>query len=104
MYLQFYNPREPVGGRMVPLGARKRTAASLVEFAIVGPLMFVMILAIFEFGRTLMVMELLTEGARVGCRQAIIEGTTSAQIQSAVTTYLSGIGINGDSAGVIIND
>ena len=104
MYMQHNNAREPVGGWVVPLGGRKRTAAALVEFAIVGPLMFLMILAIFEFGRTFMVMELLTEGARVGCRQAIIEGTTSAQIQQTVTNYLTGVGINGDTVGVSVND
>jgi Flp pilus assembly protein TadG len=66
--------------------------------------MFMMFLAMFEFGRVLMVMELLTEGARIGCRQAIVEGTSSQQIQDAVTTYLAAVGINGDSVGVIVND
>jgi Flp pilus assembly protein TadG len=65
--------------------------------------MFTLILATFEFGRTFMVMELLTEGARVGCRKAIIEGTTSQQIKDAVVNYLAGVGITGDTAGVIVN-
>src|SRR6516165_9060863 len=102
MYVQQYEASEPDGDRM-PLGCAKRLGASLVEFAIVAPIMFLMILAIFEFGRTLMVMELLTEGARVGCRLAIIEGTTSAQIQQVVTNYLTGVGINGDTVGVSVN-
>ena len=79
-------------------------AAALVEFAVVAPLMFMFMLAIFEFGRTFMVMELLTEGARVGCRQAVVEGTTSQQIQNTVTSYLTGVGINGDTVSVIVND
>lgn len=81
-----------------------RKAAAIVEFAFVAPLMFMLTLAIFEFGRTFMVLELLTEGARVGCRMAIVEGTTSQQIQDAVTNYLSQCGINGDTVGVIVND
>jgi Flp pilus assembly protein TadG len=75
-----------------------------VEFAIVAPLMFLFMLALFEFGRTFMVMELLTEGARVGCRKAIIEGTSSDQIKNAVISYLSGVGINGDTVGISVND
>jgi len=66
--------------------------------------MFVLMLATFEFGRTFMVMELLTEGARVGCRQAVVEGTSSQQIQNTVTSYLTGVGINGDTVRVIVND
>jgi Flp pilus assembly protein TadG len=79
-------------------------AAAVVEFAIVAPVLFMMVLAVFEFGRTFMVMGLLTEGARVGCRRAIIEGTSSQQISDAVTTYLSTLGINGDTVSVIVND
>ncbi len=85
-----------------PRQARK--ASALVEFAVVAPVMFMLMLAIFEFGRTFMVMELITEGARIGCRQAIVEGTSSAQIQSAVTSYLTGVGINGESVSVIVAD
>ena len=81
-----------------------RTAAALVEFGFVAPVLILFIFAIFEFGRTFMVMELLTEGARVGCRAAIVEGTTSQQIQDTVTSYLAGVGINGDAVGIIIND
>src|SRR5215471_12452496 len=100
MYVQHCNSPEPAGNRVVRLRGQRRTAANLVEFAIVAPVMFLFIMAIFEFGRTFMVMELLTEGARVGCRQAIVEGTTSAQIQQTVTSYLTGVGINGDTVGV----
>ena len=104
MYLLHYHSEQGVRGTTIPSPTTRRTAAALVEFAFVAPLLFMMILAIFEFGRTFMVLELLTEGARVGCRQAIVEGTTSQQIQNAVTSYLSGVGINGDTVGVIVND
>jgi Flp pilus assembly protein TadG len=81
-----------------------RPAAALVEFAVVAPVMFMLMLATFEFGRTFMVMELLTEGARIGCRQAIVEGTSSQQIRDTVTSYLSSLGINGDTVGISVND
>lgn len=104
MHLPHFDRQEPTRGRAIRSRARYRMAASLVEFAFVAPLMFIMVLAIFEFGRTFMVMELLTEGARVGCRLAIVEGTSSQQIKDAVTTYLTGVGINGVTVGVIVND
>jgi Flp pilus assembly protein TadG len=104
MYLQHFDCRKAEQGGAVPARGRKRTAAFIVEFAIVAPIMFLFMLALFEFGRTFMVMELLTEGARVGCRKAIIEGTSSDQIRTTVTTYLTSVGINGDSVGIIVND
>ena len=104
MYLPYIHAQEPARGRAIRARGGQRTAAALVEFAVVAPLMFMFMLAIFEFGRTFMVMELLTEGARVGCRQAVVEGTTSQQIQNAVTSYLTGVGVNGDTVSVIVND
>jgi Flp pilus assembly protein TadG len=104
MYVTHIDCREAAQG--VPIRARgcKRIAAVIVEFAFVAPLMFLFILATFEFGRTFMVLELLREGARIGCRKAIIEGTTSQQIRDSVTGYLSSLGINGDTVGVSVND
>jgi Flp pilus assembly protein TadG len=99
-----FNAQELARGRAIRARGRQRIAAALVEFAFVAPLMFMFILAIFEFGRTFMVMELLTEGARIGCRQAIVEGTSSQQIKDTVTNYLTSLGINGDTVGVSIND
>jgi Flp pilus assembly protein TadG len=94
---------ESARDRRICPGGRRRPGTALVEFAIVGPIMLIMTLAVFEFGRTFMMVELLTEGARIGCRQGIIQGTSSQQIRDAVTDYLSGVGIHGETAGVIIN-
>jgi Flp pilus assembly protein TadG len=104
MYFQHFDCRKAEQAGAIPARGRKRTAAYIVEFAIVAPIMFLFMLALFEFGRTFMVMELLTEGARVGCRKAIIEGTSSAQIQTAVTDYLTTVGINGTQVSVIVAD
>jgi Flp pilus assembly protein TadG len=83
--------------------SRRRRGASLVEFAVVAPVFFLIVLAIFEFGRACMVNALLTEAARQGCRQGVIEGTSSAAIQQAATDYLTSVGISGESAGVSVN-
>ncbi len=104
MYAPFVNAQAPTGSGTFPSRRSCRKATAVVEFAVIGTVMFMMFLAMFEFGRVLMVMELLTEGARIGCRQAVVEGTSSQQIQDAVTAYLAGVGINGDSVGVSVND
>lgn len=82
----------------------RRTGASLVEFALVAPVFFLLILGLFEIGRACMVTELLTDAARRACRQGVIEGTNSSAIQSAATNYLSSVGINGETANVYVND
>jgi Flp pilus assembly protein TadG len=66
--------------------------------------MFLLMLATFEFGRAFMVMHILTEAARVGARQGIIDGTTTPQIQQAVVNYLNAgpYGIRGDTVNVTI--
>jgi Flp pilus assembly protein TadG len=76
----------------------------VVEFALVSLAFFMLVLGLVEFGRACMVVELLTEAARRGCRAGIIENTSSASIKSAATDYLTSVGINGETAGVSVND
>lgn len=81
-----------------------RAGATAVEFAIVGPVFLVLLLGIIEFSRAYMVTALLTDGARRGCRQAIIEGTSTSAITNTVVNYLQSAGISGENVSVIIND
>lgn len=83
---------------------RNRCGATLVEFALVVPVFFIIVMGIFEVGRVCMVTELLTEAARRACRQGVIEGTNSGTIQSTATNYLASVGISGDTASVYVND
>jgi Flp pilus assembly protein TadG len=69
----------------------------------VGPLFFVLVLGVVEFGRAFMVIELLNEAAREGCRAAIVEGTSSAQIKLAVTSFLTSASVDGTVASVTVN-
>lgn len=81
-----------------------RCGATLVEFAVIAPVFFMMVLGIIEIGRACMVSELLTEAARRACRQGVIENTSSSSIQAAATNYLTSVGISGESANVYVND
>jgi Flp pilus assembly protein TadG len=82
----------------------RRRGAAVVEFAFAAPVFFLIVLGMVEVGRACMVNEILTEAARQGCRVGILEGTSSATIQQAAVSYLTAAGINGETAGVMIND
>ena len=90
---------------MIPVRKRVRSGASVVEFAFVAPVFFLIVLGLFEIGRAFMVQHLLTDAARHGCRfAAIIEGTDTATIKKTVTDYLDGFGIDAETVTVLIND
>ena len=74
----------------IPLVTRlPRRGTTAIEFALLGPIFFLLVLAIVEFGRTFMVMELLANAARIGCRQGILEGTSNQQITDAAVNFLN---------------
>src|SRR5947209_7688290 len=93
--------RAPIPPR---IGRTPRWGAAMIEFALVAPILFMIVFAIFELGRALMVTELLTAGARVGCRAGIIAGKSSADVKTATDAYLTSVGITGDVATVLVND
>jgi Flp pilus assembly protein TadG len=68
---------------------RNRRAAAAVEFALVAPLFFLLILGMIEYGRMVMVQQVITNASREGARQAVLDGATTAQIQTLVNDYLT---------------
>jgi Flp pilus assembly protein TadG len=81
----------------------KRHGAATVEFAFTAPVLFLFIFAIFEFGRAFMVIDLLNDAARVGCREGAVQGISAATITSDVQTRLQGEGVNGASVAFKVN-
>jgi Flp pilus assembly protein TadG len=74
---------------------RQRRGAAVTEFAIVAPVFFLMVIGFLEFGRALMVQQVLINASRVGARQAITTSATSAEVQSAVEAYTEGVAVPG---------
>src|SRR5207249_4852090 len=75
-----------------PLRTPARRGATLVETAIVISACLVLLFAVFEYGRFVMLKQLLENAAREGARQAVT-GTstlTTSDIQATVTQYLAG--------------
>lgn len=65
-----------------------RRGAAMVEMALVLPLFLMLILGIIEFGRAMMVANLVTNAAREGARMAVLDGSTNTDVTSAVQTFL----------------
>ncbi len=72
-----------------------RRGASAVEFAIVAPVFFMMIIGFLEFGRALMVQQVLINASRVGVRQAVTLGATSSEVSNTVQDYTSSVSVPG---------
>jgi Flp pilus assembly protein TadG len=66
-----------------------------VEFAIVAPIFFMLIIGIIEIGRAMMVQQVLINASRVGARRAITLSSTEQAVIDAVTEYSNGVGIDG---------
>jgi hypothetical protein len=62
-----------------------------VEFAVVAPVLLLFVFGIIEFGRAIMVQQMLTNASREGARLAVLDGTTTAEIEATVTGYLATI-------------
>jgi len=74
---------------------RNQRGNALIETAITVPIVLLIAVAIFEFGRAYQTQQVLTNAAREGARQAILEGVTDAQVQTTVRNYLTGGGLTG---------
>ena len=70
---------------------RKRWGAAAVEFAVVAPIFLLLVFGIIEFGRAIMVQQMLTNASREGARLAVLDGSTTAQIETTVENYLATI-------------
>jgi Flp pilus assembly protein TadG len=80
-----------------------RLGATAVEFALVAPILFALVLGIIEVGRGFMVIHLLNGAARQGCRAAVIPGSTTTNIQTQVNTALANQGVSGTITTVKVN-
>jgi Flp pilus assembly protein TadG len=72
-----------------------RRGAATVEFAVVAPVFLLFVVGIVEFGRALMVQQLLTNAAREGARVGVLDNSQTGDVTSAVSNYLAGGGVSG---------
>ena len=78
--------------------------AALIETAITIPIILLIAVGIFEFGRAYQTWQVLTNAAREGARVAILADKTDADVTSAVRGYMQAGGLpRYASAGVVID-
>ena len=67
--------------------------AELIEFALVFPLLLLVMFGIMDFGLLFQRYEAVTNAAREGARIAVLPGYAQADIQVRVTQYLAAAGL-----------
>jgi Flp pilus assembly protein TadG len=82
---------------------RNRRATAAVEFAVVAPVFLLMVFGMIEYGRMVMVYQVLTNASREGARVAVLDGATTASVTSQVNSYLSSGTITGATVTVSPN-
>ena len=75
---------------------------ALLETAFVLPLVLLISIAIFEFGRAYETMQVLTNAAREGARVAILPGQPADAVQTRVKNYMALGGLDGATASISV--
>jgi len=83
---------------------RNRRGAAAVEFAVVAPLFFLLVFGLIEFGRMVMVQQILTNASREGARVAVLDGTTESEVLDAVDAYMVTASVQGVQRDLIAID
>ena len=88
--------------------SQKRRGATVVEFAMVVPILFLLVFGMIEFGRYVMLQQIAITSTREGSRKAALGTTTSdQQVETVVRDYLAAGGVQSsvanDPSKVIVN-
>ncbi|MEX0818548.1 MAG: TadE family protein [Pirellulaceae bacterium] len=76
---------------------RKQRGAAAVEFAVVAPVFVLLLFGMIEYGRMVMVQQMLTNATREGARRAVLDGTSESHVKATVKDYLA-------SGNILVND
>ncbi len=91
--------------KCVPMIERLRASrgAALLETALTLPLILLVSVSIFEFGRAYQTWQILTNAAREGARVAVLPNEAVSDVQARVRSYMtSGQLPNAGAAGVVV--
>jgi hypothetical protein len=72
---------------------KSERGAELIEFALILPLLLLIMLGIVDFGFMFQRYEVLTNAAREGARVAVLPGYTTADVQARVCAYVETGGV-----------
>jgi hypothetical protein len=72
----------------LPKRIREHRGAAIVEVALTLPLLLLVSVGIFEFGRAYQTWQVLTNAAREGARIAVLPGSTDSSVRDRVVDYM----------------
>lgn len=82
---------------------KDRRGTAVVEFALILPVFLLLIFGMIEFGRAVMVQHILVNASREGARQAVIDGSTVAEVANRIDAYLKASAITGATTEYAVN-
>ncbi len=88
-----------MAARLNPALAGNERGNSLVEFALVLPLLLLVIAGMVDFGFLFQRYEVITNAAREGARLAVLPGYTTADVENRVRAYVRE-GLSGDATDI----
>ena len=68
--------------------AKRERGAALIEMALTLPLLLLLSVSVFEFGRAFQTWQVLTNATREGARVAVLPGTSDDAVSTRVQDYL----------------
>ncbi len=74
-----------------------------MEFALVAPFLILLVLGIIEFGRGMMVQQLLTNASREGAREAALPDATADSVKQKVVEFLSDASVSVSPSDVTVD-
>ena len=70
----------------------RRLGASAVEFAVVAPFLFLVVMGMIEIGRAMMIQHVLSLSAREGAREAVLMTATTESVEARVDEFAAAAG------------
>ena len=82
---------------------KRRRGAAMVEMAVCFPVFMLILLGIIEFGRALMVSQMLTNAAREGCRSSVFEDATNSDVEALIDQVVTNtVGVTASDVTTVI--
>ena len=85
-------------------GRKGERGSALIEAALTLPLLLLVSVGIFEFGRVFQTWQVLTNAAREGARMAVVPGMASSDVETRVRQYLQDGQLGGYAGATIVVD